>query len=451
LNGKSVLRIILKNISFRTSLFFLLQFLFFYNGVLQAQWVSKKDTLQFSVQSVAHSIDATSTGFAIIAVNPGTMNKTSALYITEDYGLAWSEIPLPSGQYVVDVAIGDSINIWITTGSGEIYKTTDKGGSWKEQFYDTTKTKFMNYIKMFDENNGIAMGDAVDDQPALFIKTNNGGTTWNIINNNLNGYISADEWRRIDFVDMNNGYFSWGNNNLIKTTDGGSTWNKTNFLGDPWIIKFYNQNLGLAFSTDWTTFKDNFKKTTNGGATWEEYQVDIEGWGSDIEFLPGKPACVWFTGQYGLYFSIDTGKTWLKYNLNVDELGGRDIVFTDENQGWLLCDNGNIFYTDNNGQIIVGVKENNSNKTPTSFALYQNYPNPFNPNTKISYTIPIASNIRIIVYNSLGQTVKVLENGFKIAGNYSINFDASNLPSGIYLYKLEAGQFSQVKKMSLIK
>jgi photosystem II stability/assembly factor-like uncharacterized protein len=132
LNGKSVLRIILKNISFRTSLFFLLQFLFFYNGVLQAQWVSKKDTLQFSVQSVAHSIDATSTGFAIIAVNPGTMNKTSALYITEDYGLAWSEIPLPSGQYVVDVQM-KNLNIWITTGSGEIFKTTDKGVSWKEK------------------------------------------------------------------------------------------------------------------------------------------------------------------------------------------------------------------------------------------------------------------------------------------------------------------------------
>ena len=86
-----------------------------------------------------------------------------------------------------------------------------------------------------------------------------------------------------------------------------------------------------------------------------------------------------------------------------------------------------------------------------SFNLFQNYPNPFNPNTVISYSIPSASEIRLIVYNSLGQTVKVLENGFKNAGNYSINFSASDLSSGIYFYNLEAGEFSQIKKMMLLK
>jgi hypothetical protein len=86
-----------------------------------------------------------------------------------------------------------------------------------------------------------------------------------------------------------------------------------------------------------------------------------------------------------------------------------------------------------------------------SFNLRQNYPNPFNPNTIISYALPSASNIKLTVYNNLGQTVKTLENGFKNAGNYSVNFTASNLPSGIYFYKLEAGQFSQVKKMMVLK
>jgi len=86
-----------------------------------------------------------------------------------------------------------------------------------------------------------------------------------------------------------------------------------------------------------------------------------------------------------------------------------------------------------------------------TFRLQQNYPNPFNPNTVISYSLPSASNVKLIVYNTLGQSVKVLENGFKNAGNYSINFNASDLPSGIYFYKIEARQFSQVKKMMLIK
>jgi hypothetical protein len=85
------------------------------------------------------------------------------------------------------------------------------------------------------------------------------------------------------------------------------------------------------------------------------------------------------------------------------------------------------------------------------FMLHQNYPNPFNPATVISYSLLLASSIKLIIFNSLGQTIKVLENGYKNAGNYSINFNASDLPSGIYFYKLEAGQFTQVKKMILMK
>ena len=88
---------------------------------------------------------------------------------------------------------------------------------------------------------------------------------------------------------------------------------------------------------------------------------------------------------------------------------------------------------------------------PKEFELSQNFPNPFNPNTVISYSLPSASNVKLIVYNSLGQTVKVLENGFKNAGNYSVNFNANELPSGTYFYKIEAGQFSQIKKMMLLK
>jgi hypothetical protein len=88
---------------------------------------------------------------------------------------------------------------------------------------------------------------------------------------------------------------------------------------------------------------------------------------------------------------------------------------------------------------------------PNSFALSQNYPNPFNPNTVILYSLPLASNVKLIVYNSLGQTVRVLENGFRNAGSYSVNLNASELSSGTYFYKIEAGPFSQIKKMMLLK
>lgn len=93
----------------------------------------------------------------------------------------------------------------------------------------------------------------------------------------------------------------------------------------------------------------------------------------------------------------------------------------------------------------------NENMCGFSFILKQNYPNPFNPTTTISYSLLSAAKIKLNVYNILGQEVKILENEFKHAGNYSINFNTSHLPSGIYFYKLEAGQFSRIKKMILMK
>jgi hypothetical protein len=101
-------------------------------------------------------------------------------------------------------------------------------------------------------------------------------------------------------------------------------------------------------------------------------------------------------------------------------------------------------------EFLTGVTKE-VNALPIDYSLSQNYPNPFNPTTVISYSLSSSSNVKLIIYNTLGQSIKTLESGYKPAGNYSINFNASDLPSGIYFYKLEAGQFSQINKMILIK
>ena len=88
---------------------------------------------------------------------------------------------------------------------------------------------------------------------------------------------------------------------------------------------------------------------------------------------------------------------------------------------------------------------------PIQFELAQNYPNPFNPNTTIKFAIPQSSEVTLKVYNALGQEVSTRINQFMESGLYTVNFDASNLNSGIYFYKLDAGQYSDVRKMTLIK
>ena len=91
------------------------------------------------------------------------------------------------------------------------------------------------------------------------------------------------------------------------------------------------------------------------------------------------------------------------------------------------------------------------NNVPVDYYLSQNYPNPFNPTTQISYAIPSAGNVRLVVYDILGREIATLVNEFKTAGYYGVNFDASNLASGIYVYRIEAGDFRDTKKMLLIK
>jgi hypothetical protein len=85
------------------------------------------------------------------------------------------------------------------------------------------------------------------------------------------------------------------------------------------------------------------------------------------------------------------------------------------------------------------------------FRLSQNYPNPFNPNTKISWHSPVANHQTLKVYDVLGNEVATLVNEFRNAGSYEVDFDASKLSSGVYFYKLQAGDFVQTKKMILMK
>ncbi len=84
-------------------------------------------------------------------------------------------------------------------------------------------------------------------------------------------------------------------------------------------------------------------------------------------------------------------------------------------------------------------------------SLEQNYPNPFNPTTTIRFNLPKAENVKLTLYNLLGQKIITLVNEYKEPGVYVINFEASDLNSGMYIYEIEAGSFTQTRKMTLIK
>jgi subtilisin-like proprotein convertase family protein len=137
-------------------------------------------------------------------------------------------------------------------------------------------------------------------------------------------------------------------------------------------------------------------------------------------------------------------------------------IFNSQNSlGWWRITITDVFPSLDDGRLIGwGIQFNNSSVTainsentgvPTRFNLYQNYPNPFNPSTTIKYDIPKDALVKVVVFDVLGREVRTLVNEQKKAGSYSLQMNASGLSSGVYFYKIHAGDFTDTKKMVLIK
>ncbi|MCU7521175.1 MAG: DNRLRE domain-containing protein [Ignavibacteria bacterium] len=105
-----------------------------------------------------------------------------------------------------------------------------------------------------------------------------------------------------------------------------------------------------------------------------------------------------------------------------------------------------LIVTDNTSAV-----SESGGERPRNFALRQNYPNPFNPSSKITFSVPVAGHVKLKVFNILGNEVAVLVNGYKAAGSYTVEFNGAGLPSGVYFYRMEAGRFTDTRKLILAK
>lgn len=377
------------------------------------------------------------------------------LFISTDNGNNWNPITLPNDEFAIDIEIVDPLKYLIVTSTGKVLLTVNGGENWTVQFSDSQLTEFMNYIEMFDENNGVAMGDAPPNSDiALIVRTDDGGITWNVMENNNPIFTCFNVWKSIDFVSPDIGFFheNWAdreNQGVSKTTDGGDNWIRIHPPVRSGVIKFFDESHGIFI-----TGKGNGKRTFDGGESWENIPFNfIENplaqtsiLVNDIEYVGNSHNNVWAVFRDIVYYSSDFGDTWQKYSFKGD-IHFDDMEFTDENTGWLLTRSG-IFYTNNNGTMITSVEET---EIPKTFKLYQNYPNPFNPTTKICYQIPTSSNVKITVYDLLGNEVAELVNENKNAGYHEVDFNANKLSSGVYFYRLKMGNFIQSKKMILLR
>jgi hypothetical protein len=165
-----------------------------------------------------------------------------------------------------------------------------------------------------------------------------------------------------------------------------------------------------------------------------------------IDFAVNNSDIIFLQTNTGFVFSSDYGSTWNTSNLN-----------SFSNLSCLSIDpNGFLFIGGLDGiqkskiSTLTGIQKLSA-EIPIVYSLAQNYPNPFNPMTTISFSLPSKSFVSLKVFDVIGREVAMLMSQEKPAGTYNVTFDASKLPSGVYFYRLTIGDFTQVKKMLLVK
>jgi hypothetical protein len=155
------------------------------------------------------------------------------------------------------------------------------------------------------------------------------------------------------------------------------------------------------------------------------------------------------TDRLRLLMSTDGGST---FPYTVFDKSGNDLATAPSTSASFIPSGASQWATFKGriGDAIVGIQPIGT-IVPTNYDLKQNYPNPFNPVTKIEYQISKPGNVKISVYDISGKEIKILINEIHTPGVYQVNFDGTNLSSGVYFYELTAGDFTAVKRMVLIK
>lgn len=321
-------------------------------------------------------------------------------------------------------------NMGILAYQGYFAKTTNSGANWYQ--YNYPGYNFTN-ISIASPNTWYVYGYAQSAQQIL-MKTTDAGNTW------VQKSTSPHYTTGLYFLNENTGYIT-GEYGLYKTIDGGNNWSLliNRYFAN---VFFINENTGWTYSL-------GVSKTTDGGITWSPSYTS--GRISINDFYFANPSTGWFCGvtdQRGIIMkTTDGGNSWKNnFNFNTEEL--RTLSFVDANTGWTAGYHGTILKTTTGGTInILQISTN----VPNKFYLEQNYPNPFNPSTNIEFSLPQKSFVKLKVFDLLGREAANLVSENLSAGKYKYDFNASLLTSGIYFYKLETENFSETRKMILIK
>jgi len=328
---------------------------------------------------------------------------STGVFLSTNNGASWDSAGLTNiGEVVCLLSVLDTIgftDIFAGTWNGT-YVSTDNGRSWLSTGLSYNATAL---AACSNDSGGMDIFAATNGA-GVFLSTDK-GTSWKAVNTGFPFYLIGITSL---FSSGNNVFIGTSGNGIFVSTNHGANWNST------------------SLTTSANTWISCFTASPNGAT------------GTNI-----------FAGAIGegLLVSTDNGATWRAANTGL----------TDSNVVSLVISGANLFAGTGHGvwrrpiSELTSVAEKPSVQIPQQYSLFQNYPNPFNPTTVISYQLPVNTLVTLKVYDELGRLIKTLLEDRQTAGKHSVFFNASNLSSGVYFYRLAAGSFVNTKKLMVIK
>jgi photosystem II stability/assembly factor-like uncharacterized protein len=372
-----------------------------------------------------------------------TVGQANTVLKTTNSGLNWvAQNPGAPGFLYSVFFISESTG-WVVGQSGTIRKTTDGGISWQPQS-SGFPSNYLYSVIFTDASFGYITGSS-----GLILKSIDGGNNWVQVQSGVTNTLSCVCFPISATGSV--GYAVGGTATegvVLKTSSFGGNWTAQT-LGTNWLFGVYFTNVVDGWVVG---FNGTIYATNNGGSNWTAQTSGTTNRLVAVHFPSANTGyAVGYSGT--IIKTTNGGNNWFSQTSpSTNNLWG--VYFTDDLTGWAAGWNGTILHTTNGGITYV---QKIGYEVPEKFALYQNYPNPFNPVTRIRFDIPPVETTRrvvstkIVVFDILSKEMAVLVDGHLSPGNYEINWNASGYPSGVYFYRLSAGDYSQTNKMVLIK
>ena len=381
---------------------------------------------------------ATHTGMGLVLTTNGGYNWTTISFNDTTFTTSFR------GVYFFDWLTG-----WAVGGAMQIRKTTNGGYNWTRQIPPPI-AGVLNSIYFFNADTGIAIGRKNATYNSCILRTTNGGDNWYEVTAS-----TANQNELFDQYWFGTGGWICGKSILLKSTNGGV--NFVNYYANiPPTSNGVNALLSIDFAggRGWIGASNidhkNIYKTTNFGQNWFFQDNPVASYTytqiNDIDFSDNELG-------WAAHGTPSSGAIMVTYN------GGANWEIEESTNIWFDCLNiyndcrvysgsagGKVWYRD-----IPSQTKTISSEIPDKFSLFQNYPNPFNPVTNIRFSVSKGTHVTLEIYDILGKEITTLLSETLEPGIYEKQWKADGCPSGIYFYRLAAEDFTDVKKMLLLK